>query len=353
MKKKIAFWGAATPAKYLQLLLNQENAEIVALFDNDLAKEGTDFYGMQIASPIQIKNIDFDVLIVTSRFYKEIFTQLTETLDIPQNIIYPWYVFLPINLGEMHYQKPFDIIDPFYLYTISNEFSIQFFSKDIAKQFINPDKMNDLSKWFFEEQHRHIMKCSHYFEAYDRHFKKYRNKKVTILEIGVCDGGSLQMWKHYFGPEAKIYGVDIDPRCKDFEEDQIKIFIGDQSDRIFLNHIKNEIGTVDILIDDGGHEMNQQIATFQELYDSVSDQGVFLCEDLHSSYWENWKGEYKSNNTFIEYSKNMIDALNAYHSEYARLVPDKYTETLKSISYYDGMVFFEKKTRECFSMILH
>jgi len=353
MKKKVAFFGASNAARYLELLINKDEIEITSLYDNNEVRHGEKFANIIIENPNMITKNEYDIIIITSRFYEEIFSQLTNEFDIPEYKIFPWYIFLPINMGEMEYKKPFNIIDPFYLYTLSNASSIQFFSKDIAKKYLDPDEMNDLSKWFFYNEHRRIMKCSNYFEAYERHFKKYRNKKINVLEIGVCDGGSLQMWKNYFGDQANIYGVDIDPRCKQFEEDGIKIFIGDQADRLFLNEIRREIGPIDILIDDGGHEMEQQKITFLELFDSVTDDGIYLCEDLHTSYWPNHGGAFGAPGTFIEYSKGMIDAINAYHSESANLVPDKYTETIKSITYYDGMVFFEKKPLQCFSMILN
>lgn len=112
---------------------------------------------------------------------------------------------------------------------------------------------------------------------------------MTILEIGVFKGGSLQMWKHYFDAanhNVKVYGIDINPDCKALEEENIEIFIGSQEDREFLRSVKEQIGKVDILIDDGGHTMDQQIITFEELFDLVSEDGIYLCEDLHTSYME-------------------------------------------------------------------
>ncbi len=122
------------------------------------------------------------------------------------------------------------------------------------------------------------------------------------------------MWKNYFGSQAKIYGLDIDPQCKKLEEDQIKIFIGDQANRDFLRELRDEIGTIDILIDDGGHTMVQQINTFNELYSAVSETGIYLVEDLHTSYWEDFGGGYERPGSFIEYAKGFIDSINAWHS---------------------------------------
>jgi len=134
------------------------------------------------------------------------------------------------------------------------------------------------------------MKWKHYFEIYDRHFSKYRGTDVHVVEFGVFHGGSLQMWKNYFGPQAKIYGIDINPHCKQLEEDRIEILIGDQEDRKFLQSVAEAIPRIDILIDDGGHTMKQQINTFEELFPRIEKNGVYLCEDLHTSYWREYGG---------------------------------------------------------------
>jgi hypothetical protein len=205
--------------------------------------------------------------------------------------------------------------------------------------------MNDLEKYFRENKQRLIHKWMHYFDIYDCHFNRYRNKDVVILEIGVSQGGSLQMWKNYFGKYAKVYGIDIEPRCKELEEENVEIFIGSQSDRKFLREIKTQIPPIDILIDDGGHTMRQQIVTFEELFPHVKEDGVYLCEDLHTSYWLNYKGGHKRRGTFIEYSKNFIDYLNAYYSEQKSLKVNEFTKSVNSIHYYDSVIVIEKRKR--------
>ena len=206
--------------------------------------------------------------------------------------------------------------------------------------------MNDLEKYFRQNDKRLIHKWVHYFDVYDRHFSRFRNKKIVILEIGVSQGGSLQMWKNYFGTEAVIYGIDIDPRCKELEEENIKIFIGSQSDRNFLKEVKMQIPPIDILIDDGGHTMVQQIVSYEELFDHIKDDGVYLCEDLHTSYWIEFGGGHKRRGTFIEYSKNFIDYLNAYHSNQKTLMVNNFTKSVNSIHYYDSIIVIEKRKKE-------
>jgi len=205
--------------------------------------------------------------------------------------------------------------------------------------------MNDLEKYFRNNDKHLISKWIHYFNVYDRHFSKYRDKEIVVLEIGVFQGGSLQMWKDYFGPKAKIYGVDINPDCKKFEEENIEIFIGSQSDRGFLRDLLKKIPPIDILIDDGGHFMEQQIVTFEELFSHVKNDGVYLCEDMHTSYWIKYGGGYKRSGTFVEYTKNFIDYLNAWHSTQRALRVTDFTKSVDSIHYYDSIVVLEKKER--------
>lgn len=206
--------------------------------------------------------------------------------------------------------------------------------------------MNDLEKYFHDNKGRLIHKWQHYFDIYETHFSRFRNKEVTILEIGVFHGGSLQMWKHYFGSKARIYGVDIDPRTKELEEDNITILIGSQSDRRFLRNLTKQIPPIDILIDDGGHKMKQQIITFEELFGHVKPDGVFLCEDLHTSYRLAYGGGHKRSGTFVEYSKNFIDYLHAFHSEQLSLPVSEFTKTVKGVHFYDSIVVIEKAKRQ-------
>ena len=208
------------------------------------------------------------------------------------------------------------------------------------------DKICQIENYFYNNDKNLIHKWDHYFEIYDRHLKKYKNKDIVLLEVGVSRGGSLQMWSDYFGKGSKFFGIDIDPRCKEFENENTKIFIGSQSDRKFLNYVKENIPHVDILIDDGGHHMNQQIILFEELFGSVKKNGVYLCEDTHSSYWLVFGGGYKRRGTFIEYSKNFIDMLNGFHSEQSKYKINNFTKSVNSIHYYDSVLVIEKRKRK-------
>jgi len=203
---------------------------------------------------------------------------------------------------------------------------------------------NPLERYFYQNQGRRIRKWTHYFDIYHRHLQKFRHRPVTVVEFGVQFGGSAQMWREYFGPDAAIYGVDIDPRCKAWEEPGFKVFIGDQADRRFLRRIAKKVGPIDVLIEDGGHHPAQQIATFEELYPQVRPGGVFLIEDLHTSYFPTYSGGLGKAGTFIEYAKPLIDQLNAYHSREPGFVVDELTRTTGSIHCYDSVIVFEKES---------
>jgi hypothetical protein len=222
--------------------------------------------------------------------------------------------------------------------------------------------MNDLEHYFYNNPGRLIHKWKHYFEIYDRHFARFRGHDITVVEIGVSQGGSLQMWKHYFGPKARIIGVDINPSCAQFVEDRVEVVIGSQEDRGFLRSLAERVPVIDILIDDGGHTMTQQIATFEELFPRVAPTGVYLCEDLHTSYWPSFGGGYKAPGSFIEYSKNFVDYIHAWHAPvpkpprkrwYKRaaarapvLSVSDFTRTAHSLHFYDSVLVIEKRKME-------
>lgn len=204
--------------------------------------------------------------------------------------------------------------------------------------------MNDLERYFRANTGRLIHKWVHYFEVYDRHFARWRGQPVNVLEFGVSQGGSLQMWRDYFGPQVRLFGVDINPECRRFEEEGVSIFIGDQGDCSFLRSLAAQLPQIDILIDDGGHTMIQQIATFEELFGKISPHGVYLCEDIHTSYWRRWGGGVRRRGSFVEYAKRWVDDLHAWHSkEPSKLAVGDFTRSAHSVHFYDSIVVVEKR----------
>jgi hypothetical protein len=147
-----------------------------------------------------------------------------------------------------------------------------------------------------------------YTSRYEIYLEQYRDVEFNLLEIGVYNGSSIKMWKEYF-PKANIVALDIDPKCKQYEEDRITIHVGDQTDVKFLNDVFNQYGHFEIILDDGGHSWKQQIISFETLFPLLTPGGMYLVEDLHTSYkpqsvWDDY------HITGVDYFKNLVDAIN-------------------------------------------
>jgi hypothetical protein len=194
---------------------------------------------------------------------------------------------------------------------------------------------------YLKHDGRIVDKWKHYFPAYETHFKRYVNRPLTFLEIGCGEGGSLQMWKRHFGPHAQIIGIDIRPQCMEFEEDQVAVRIGSQSDPGFLAGLIEEFGTPDIVLDDGSHIMSDVVASFRFLFPRTAANGVYMVEDLHTAYWDKYGGGLRRPGTFIELCKHLIDELNADWTEGA-LPPTDFTRNTLSMHFYDSLVAIER-----------
>lgn len=147
-----------------------------------------------------------------------------------------------------------------------------------------------------------IWKWRHYFDVYHQHFEKFVGTSPTILEIGIYSGGSLQMWHEYFGPGTRVIGVDIAEECLTYEDENTKVYIGDQADPDFWREVIAKEPKIDLVVDDGGHMPYQQIATLKALLPNMSPGGVFICEDLQRKY-----------NPFVSFAFGLVRNLNERH----------------------------------------
>jgi hypothetical protein len=202
-----------------------------------------------------------------------------------------------------------------------------------------------MSLWseFLNNQQRPINKWTHYFPIYERHFSHLKQQPIKFLEIGCGQGGSLQMWKRWLGPRAMIIGIDRRSACRGFEEDQIHIRIGNQSDPAFLSEVVKEFGPFDAILDDGSHIMSDVSASFDALYPTMSDCGIYMVEDMHTAYWDEFGGGLKREGSFVERAKSLIDHLNAETSH--GLDPDRFSNETWSIHFYDSVIVFERGRR--------
>ena len=170
--------------------------------------------------------------------------------------------------------------------------------------------MSELEKEFLKSENQSI-KWKKYFSVYEELFSKYKNTKVTFVEIGIANGGSLKIWKNFFGKDSKIIGIDLNEKCKIFEDlgNDIHVEIGNQSSEEFWNKFFKKFGLVDIVLDDGGHTNLDQITTVVKSIPNIRNGGMLVTEDTHSSYIEAYNSSFKY--SFINFTKNLIDNLNS------------------------------------------
>jgi len=216
--------------------------------------------------------------------------------------------------------------------------------------------VNPLFDIFSDDTNVH--KWHHYFDIYTKHFGRYRDRPIKMLEIGVYRGGSLRMWKDYFHPDSTIVGIDIDKGCKDHEIADRNVFvrIGSQADPRFLAEVNEEFGPFDIILDDGSHKTHHQNISFGALFrPALKDGGCYMVEDVHTNYWLK---HVDSEDTFIDLSKQMVDMLHEPyfdrkethfrhgHPEAVKQLELSYlAANLASIAFYDSIVVFDKKKR--------
>ncbi len=218
--------------------------------------------------------------------------------------------------------------------------------------------MSDLKEFFLSRDQGDLYKWYNYFDVYERHLAPFRDKEIVLLEIGVSMGGSLKMWRAYFGENARIAGIDINDYAKRFAANGFDIFIGDQADPAFLKSVIAKIGAPDIIIDDGGHTSNQQIVSFQTLYPLMKEEAIYLVEDTHTSFLPGFQDR-TDGQTFLDFAGNHADKLSwidlIKNIERFKTPPDQrtgdlvlpyFTRCTFGVSFYNGIVVFERRKME-------
>jgi len=197
--------------------------------------------------------------------------------------------------------------------------------------------LNNKTNFFeiFKKVQYRSLKHTNYFSIYDEIFEKFKDKKITLVEVGVTNGGSLMMWREYFKDNANIIGIDYNPAAKKWEKYGYKIFIGDQSNSNFWKSFFEEVGNIDILIDDGGHTNEQQLATFHSCYKHINKDGIMFFEDTHSSYLREFGNPSKY--SFINFCHSLIDKQNKKSIEKNNLT---YLSKIYKIQFYQSVVIF-------------
>jgi len=208
---------------------------------------------------------------------------------------------------------------------------------------MNSFKLTDIFKAYSKSPYR-SKKHSSYFHTYSELLESYRNKKITFVEIGVLDGGSLFMWRKFFGPKARIIGIEFNPNAKRWEKDGFEIYIGSQSDTKFWDSFFKKVGSVDIILDDGGHTNEQQIVTAHKTIPHIKDGGLLIVEDTHTSYMTRFGNP--SDVSFISWTKGLIDNINSRFPNIHRsnLI---YKNYVHSIRFFESIVCFYVDRTKC------
>lgn len=205
------------------------------------------------------------------------------------------------------------------------------------------DTDTPLQARFWNNTDRVIHKWHHYLPIYERHFAAFRGQAPTVIEVGVQHGGALKMWRDYFGPEARLFGLDIDPACARVDGEAGRVMIGSQADPAFLASVLAETGPPHVVIDDGSHVMDHIRATLAVLFPALQDGGVYLIEDLHCAYWPGYGGGLKAPGNFFNDVRMMIDDLHApYHGGKAA---SPVSAALTGLHVYDSIVVLDKGVR--------
>jgi hypothetical protein len=193
-----------------------------------------------------------------------------------------------------------------------------------------------------------------YCKFYQRHFKHIKKNRFNILEIGVggyenpCEGGnSLRMWKSYFR-RSNVFGIDIFDKSR-LNENRIRTFQGSQTDEVFLKSVVSKIGNIDIIIDDGSHINDHVIETFKILFPLISENAVYIIEDLQTAYWTksggiDWGGSSDLNDpkTSMNFIKSLVDCINHKDFEDKDYKPTYFDENISSVHFYNKIAFIVK-----------
>ena len=199
----------------------------------------------------------------------------------------------------------------------------------------------DLLEIFAENKGVGVHKWHHYIPLYDRYFAPFRGRKVRFLEIGVNQGGSLQMWRRYLGDDAVLCGIDINPNCARFDGQSGMVRIGSQDDPEFLAAVVEEMGGIDVVLDDGSHRMAHIKASLQTLFPLLSEGGIYMIEDLHTAYYPKFGGGFRAKDNFFNDVRKMIDDMHGWYTNKSPRIPAT-AKMVSGLHVHDSLVVIEK-----------
>lgn len=201
---------------------------------------------------------------------------------------------------------------------------------------INNLPLQKLLKSFFDAP-EYSVKWRNYFDIYSLLFSNFIDKKITFVEIGVLHGGSLFMWRSFFGPNARIIGIDLNPEALKWKDFGFEIYIGDQANPEFWENFFEQVGDVDVILDDGGHSNIQQIQTIKSTIKHIKDGGVIVIEDTQTSYQRDFGNP--SSYSGVEFAKQYIDAIASRNPELDKDEPS-FSRNVQSIRFFESIIAF-------------
>lgn len=202
-----------------------------------------------------------------------------------------------------------------------------------------------------------------YTTIYEKYLGPLQHKNINFLEIGFAGGYSAHMWDEYFSnQQSKLYFIDINPDCFKYINDlttRCTLNLVNQANAVELTQWLKLVGDeFDIIIDDGSHQMEHQITTFKTLFPRLKKGGIYIIEDLHTSYWRDYGSDGDCQNpqaspaSAIRYLQNLVDDLNftgartenGNRSKNVQLVEhlNIYQESISSIHFYCSLCFIFK-----------
>ena len=210
--------------------------------------------------------------------------------------------------------------------------------------------MSKLANIFMDHEGYLVDKWESYIGIYESEFAKFidAGKPISLLEVGVQNGGSLQIWRKYLPAGSRIVGIDINPDCANLELDEnTTLHVADGTDAESLDRVLGDL-TFDIIIDDGSHRSDHIISTYKALYSRVRGGGKYIIEDLHASYWTEYGGGFRTPNSAMEFLKGLVDGLNCDHFRDTGVTPRAETDHLRDfgrsiarVTFYDSVAVME------------
>ncbi|MGG2043153.1 class I SAM-dependent methyltransferase [Burkholderia gladioli] len=205
-------------------------------------------------------------------------------------------------------------------------------------------------------------KWSSYLPIYEEWFTPIRNHPIDFLEIGVQNGGSLEIWCKYFHAARKIIGCDVNEACRQlhYDDPRVQLLIGDANSLEIAEKIKTISNGYAAIIDDGSHRSGDIIQSFARYFPMLSDGGIYIAEDLHCSYWPDFEGGLFEKHSSIEFLKSLIDILNFDHwgatvesrdilsffaKRYGVDFDEESLKSIHSISMYNSICVIKKQPR--------